>query len=189
MRALKSIFAGLLGVSALSAVAGAATLGGVNYATQYDFREFYNAVDGKPFRVVLAGEAFPGLSPDEVAARLLPQMQANKPRPRLTFTYDMPAERPRPDYRVVMVFNPANDLGADSICATGKTRFHPGTPNRLNVFAIYCRNDQALSELTGWTDASGPDDPRVGELFKQVFAELFSEALGLRPQSGGSTIR
>jgi hypothetical protein len=188
MRALKTILAGLVGVSALSAVAGAATLGGVNYATQYDFREFYNAVDGKPFRVVLAGEAFPGLSPDAVAARLLPQMQANKPRPPLTFTYAVPAEMPHPNYRMVLVFNAANDLGADSVCATGKTRVRPGTPGRMAVFAIYCRNDLALSELTGWTDASGPDDPRVGQLFKQVFAELFSEALGLRPQSGGSDI-
>ncbi len=188
MRALKTILVSLLGVSALSAVAGAATLGGVNYATQYDFREFYNAVDGKPFRVVLAGEAFPGLSPDEVAAHLLPQMQANKPRPPLTFTYAVPAEMPRPNYRMVLVFNAANDLGADAVCATNKMRFRPGTPGRLNVFAIYCRNDQALSELTAWTDASGPDDPRVGQLFKQAFAELFSEALGLRPQNGPSSI-
>ena len=188
MRAFKTILAGLLGLSALSVAAGAATLGGVNYATQYDFREFYNAADGKPFRVVLAGEAFPGLSPDMVAARLLPQMQANKPQPPLTFTYAVPAEPPHPNYRVVLVFNPANDVGADSVCATGKTRFRPGTPGRLYVFAIYCRNDQALSELTAWTDASGPDDPRVGQLFKQAFAELFSDALGLRPQNGPSSI-
>ena len=115
-------------------------------------------------------------------------MQANKPRPPLTFTYAVPAEMQHPNYRMVLVFNAANDLGAASVCATGKTRVRPGTPGRLNVFAIYCRNDLALSELTGWTDASGPDDPRVGQLFKQVFAELFSEALGLRPQSGSSDI-
>ena len=189
MRALRNILAGLLAISVLPAVAGAATLGGIDYATQYDFREFYNAADGKPFRVVLAGEAFPGLSQDEVAARLLPRMQANKPRPPLTFTYDMPAETPHPNYRVVMVFNAANDLGADSVCESGKTRFRPGTPGRVHVFAIYCRNDKALSQLTGWTEASGPDDPRMGELFKLVFAELFSEALGLRPQNGAPSMR
>ncbi|MBI1831328.1 MAG: ABC transporter permease, partial [Planctomycetes bacterium] len=32
---------------------------------------------------------------DDVARQLLPQMQANKPRPRLTFTYDKPAEAVR----------------------------------------------------------------------------------------------
>jgi hypothetical protein len=189
MRALKSLLAGLLAVSALPTVTVAATLGGVDYATQYDFREFYNAVDGKTFRVVLAGEPFPGMPTDAIAGRLLAQMQANKPRPPLTFTYDEPAETPHPNYRMVLVFNSAKDLGADSVCATGKTRVRPGVPGRVDVFAIYCRNDQALSQLTGWTDASGPDDPRVGQLFKDAFAELFSEALGLRPQNGAPSIR
>ncbi len=184
MRLRAKIATFLLGAAALPTAAYAATLGGVDYATQYDFREFFAATDGKTFRVVLAGNPFPGLAEDDVARRLLPQMQANKPRPRLTFTYDAPAEQPRPNYRLVLVFDPANDLGAGSVCATGKTRFRPGVPGRVRVFAIYCRNDQALSQLTGWTDANGPDDPRVGVLFKQAFAEVFSDALGLRPQSG-----
>jgi hypothetical protein len=187
MRALKTFLAGLLAASALPA--GAATLGGVDYATQYDFREFYNATDGKPFRVVLVGNPFPGLPPSQVADALLRQMQANKPRPPLTFTYDVPAEAPHPDYRLVLVFNSARDLNADSVCATGQMRARPGTPGRMDVFAIYCRNDKALSQLTAWTDASGPDDPRVGQLFREAFAELFSEALGLRPQNGAPSIR
>jgi hypothetical protein len=186
---LRTKIAALLAAVAFPAAACAASLGGVDYATQYDFREFFNATDGKALRVVLAGEAFPGVAPDAVANRLLPQMQANKPRPRLTFTYDAPAGQPRPDYRVVMVFNSANDLNGDGVCAGGQTRVRPGVPGRVHVFAIYCRNDKALSQLTGWTNAAGPDDPRMGELFKQVFAELFSEALGLRPQSGASSIR
>jgi hypothetical protein len=189
MRAFKTLLAGFLAASALPAVTGAATLGGVDYATQYDFREFYNATEGRPFRVVLAGDAFPGLPPTQVAASLLRQMQANKPRPPLTFTYDVPAETPHPNYRMVLVFEAAKDLNADSVCETGKTRVRPGVPGRMNVFAIYCRNDKALSQLTAWTDASGPDDPRVGQLFKEAFAELFSDALGLRPQNAAPSIR
>ena len=189
MRALKILLAGLLAVSARPVVTDAATLGGVDYATQYDFREFYNATDGKPFRVVLAGEPFAGVPTDQVAGSLLQQMQANKPRPPLTFTYDVPAETPHPNYRMVLVFDAAKDLNADSVCETGKTRVRPGAPGRMNVFAIYCRNDKALSQLTAWTDTSGPDDPRVGQLFKEAFAELFSEALGLRPQNSAPSIR
>lgn len=189
MRALKKLAAGMLAASVLPVAAFAAALGGVDYATQYDYREFFNATDGKLFRAVVAGEPFPGLAPDDVARRLLPQMQANKPQPRLTFTYDAPAEMPRPNYRLVVVFNAANDLGADSVCETGKTRFRQGTPGRVHAFFIYCRNDRALSQLTGWTDAGGPDDPRMGELFKLAFAELFSDAMGLRPQNGATSIR
>ena len=44
--------------------------------------------DGRNFQVVLAGTAFPGVDPKMVARDLLPVMQAAKPRPALTFTYD-----------------------------------------------------------------------------------------------------
>jgi hypothetical protein len=184
MPLLKKI-AATLAVSLLPVAALAATIGGTQYATQYDYREFFNATDGKPFRVVLAGTPFPGLPLDGVAGVLLAQMQAVKPQPRLTFTYDVPAERPRPDYRMVLVFNAANDFGATAVCAGEKPRFKAGMPGRMSVYAVYCRNDLALSETSAWTDATGPDDPRVRELFRELFPVLFSDALGLRPQSGG----
>ena len=38
------------------------------------------------------GNPFPGLSEQQMRQRLLPVMQANKPRPRLTFTYERPEE-------------------------------------------------------------------------------------------------
>ena len=44
----------------LPVAALAATIGGSEYAPQYDYREFFAAADGKPFRVVLAGNPFPG---------------------------------------------------------------------------------------------------------------------------------
>lgn len=186
---LRKLAAAALAVAALPVAALAATIGGTDYATQYDYQEFFIAADGRPFRVVLAGEPFPGLAADDVALRLLPQMQANKPRPRLTFTYDMPAELPRPYYRLVLIFNAANDLGAGSVCATGQTRFRPGVAGRVHVFAVYCRNDLALSQLTAWTNAAGPDDPRMGELFKDVFAQVFSDAMHLRPQNANPSFR
>ena len=44
-------------------------------------------------------------------------IQAAKPRPALTFTYIDPPERPRPYYRLVLTFDPANDYGSNSVCA------------------------------------------------------------------------
>jgi hypothetical protein len=184
MPSLKKI-AAMLAASLLPVTALAATIGGTQYATQYDYREFFNATDGKPFRVVLGGTPFPGMPLDGVASVLLAQMQAVKPQPRLTFTYDVPAERPRPDYRMVLIFNAANDFGSSAVCAGEKPRLKAGTAGRLSVFAVYCRNDLALSETSAWTDAAGPDDPRVRALFRELFPVLFSDAMGLRPQSGG----
>lgn len=170
---------------AFAAPAGAATIGGMDYAVQYDFREFWAATDGRNFQVILEGNPFPALDPQTVAQRLLPVMQAAKPRPALTFTYDQPAERPRPDYRLVLVFNYANDLGADRVCE-GVKRFQPDTrPGEFKVFAVYCRNDKFMSQTTAWTPATGPDDPRVNRLFREMFEVLFSDSPMTRPQSGG----
>jgi hypothetical protein len=153
-------------------------IGGSDYAVQYDFSEFYAATNDKTFRVIVAGNPFPQLGQQEMQRRLLPVMQANRPRPRLTFTYDVPAELPRPDYRLVMVFDSANDLTAARVC-TGEIRLQPRAPGsvgRVRVFGVYCRNDQALSQATGTTLATGPEDPRMGQLLQQLFLVIFNEA-------------
>ncbi|WIM13853.1 hypothetical protein [Enhydrobacter sp.] len=181
MRFVRRIAATAAAVATLPVLAHAATLGGSDYATQYDFREFYTATDNKTFRVVLLGDAFPGMPQAEVARRLLPVMQANKPPPRLTFTYETPSEEPHPDYRLMLVFNPANDLSGDAVC-NGERRFKPGTSGHVYVFGVYCRNDIALSQVTGWTDATTPDAPAMGDLMKELFSVLFDRSPGLLPQ-------
>ena len=183
MRTVKKIAAALLAATAIPAAAYAATIGGMNYATQYDYREFFSAADGRNFQVIVAGNPFPNMNADDVARHLLPQMQTNKPRPALTFTYDPPVEEPHPYYRLVLVFDAANNLNSVTAC-NGKPRFKPGTPGRVYVFAVYCRNDLALSETTGWVDASGPDDPSVGVLFKDLLATVFSDSPAINLQRG-----
>src|SRR5205085_11644057 len=153
-------------------------VGGTDYAPQYDFSEFYAATNDRTFRVIVAGNPFPELSQDEMRRRLLPVMQANRPRPRLTFTYAVPAEQPHPDYRLVLVFDAANDLSAARVCA-GQV-FHrqrtPESAGRFAVFGVYCRNDEALSQATASTPATGPEDPRVGQLLSQLFLVLFTDS-------------
>jgi hypothetical protein len=184
MLAKNKIVAALLGLVALPVAASAAIIGGTYYSPQYDFREFFAATDGRNFQVILAGTPpFPGVDPNTVARDLLPVMQAAKPRPALTFTYDAPVERPRPDYRLVLVFDPSLDLGSDSVCR-GVTRFRQGWPNIFYVYAVYCRNDQVMSETTAWTEAAGLDDSRIGELFRQLFQVVFSDSPAIRPLNG-----
>jgi hypothetical protein len=182
MRALRALVALLFCAAAPACVPDTAgqtpgpAVGGFNYAPQYDFSEFWAATDGRTFRVVFAGNPFPALPVEQVKQRLLPVMQANKPRPALVFTYEKPIEEQHPDYRLVLVFDPANDLGSGPVC-NGVTRFRPraATPGRVYVYGVYCRNDLALSETTGWTQATGPDDPRLGPLFAQLFLVLFTD--------------
>lgn len=170
----------LLTVS-LAGCATATGVGGADYAINYDFWEFYGAANNRRFQVVVSGNPFPALSDAESNERLLPVMQANRPaRPRVTWTYDAPAERPRPDYRMVLVYNAANDLTAQRVCDS-QFRHKTGTPGRVSVFAVYCRNDQPMSQTTAWTEASGPDDPRLGAMFSALFQVLFVEVNPNRP--------
>jgi hypothetical protein len=54
-------------------------------------------------------------------------------------------------------------------------RFRQGRPGTFYVYAIYCRNDQALSYTTAWTSASGPTDPSIERLFRELFMVVFSD--------------
>jgi hypothetical protein len=189
MRFRERIGAILLCLFVFPGVGAAGVIGGTYYAPQYDYSEFFAAADGRNFQVVLYGNAFPGGDPSIAARDLLPAMQAAKPRPALTFTYADPPERPRPYYRLVLTFDPANDYGSNSVCAGIPPRFKQNRPGIFYVFAVYCRNDQVLSETTAWTPATGPADPRIGELFRQLFQVIWSDSPALRPQLGGSDRR
>ncbi|CAN5680188.1 hypothetical protein BH11PSE3_BH11PSE3_46210 [soil metagenome] len=178
------IAATLLALVALPAAAWAAVIGGTYYAPQYDYSEFFAATDNRPFQVVLVGNPFPGADPNSVARDLLPAMQAAKPRPALTFTYDAPVETPHPYYRLMLIFDPANDYGSNSACAGVPPRFKPGRPGVMYVFAVYCRNDQVMSETTAWTPATASNDPRIGALFRELFMVVFSDSPALRPLNG-----
>ncbi|MEI7873661.1 MAG: hypothetical protein WCK95_16145 [Alphaproteobacteria bacterium] len=183
MRYAKRIAAAVAALIILPAIACAATIGGVWYAPQYDYMDFWAATDNKPFQVIIHGNPFSNVPFDEVAQALLPAMQAAKPRPNLTFTYSKPSEDPRPYYRLMLVFDYANDLGSDAVCQ-GNYRTGPAKPGVFKVFAIYCRNDMTMSTTTAWTPATGPDDPRIQQLFRELFMVVFSDAIFLRPQSG-----
>ena len=180
---IRRTFLAAIATLGLGPAASAATIGGAYYAPQYDFFEFFAATDHRNFQVILAGDPFPGLDPKGVARDLLPVMQAAKPRPALTFTYDPPAEQPHPYYRLVLVFDAANNLNSSSVC-TGVTRFKPARPGVFNVYAVYCRNDQVMSETTAWTPASGPTDPRIDSLFRELFEVVFSDLPMTRPNIG-----
>jgi len=164
----------LLLAAVVSACANVGVIGGAYYAPEYSWSEFFAATDGRNFQVIVSGNPFPNLSEAEFKRRLLPVMQANKPRPNLTFTYEPPPEPPRPDYRLVLVFNAANDLTAGRVCA-GQVWHKPEATRPFDLFAVYCRNDQVMSYTTAWTQATGPDDPRVGQLFAQLFQVLFPD--------------
>jgi hypothetical protein len=146
---------------------------GEDYAPQYDYQEFYAVADRKPFVVIVSGNPFRGMPDEQMRRELLPVMQANRPI-RLTFTYDLPPELPRPYYRLVLVFDPIPSLTAARVCANQIER-RPEPSGSFAVFGVYCRNDLALSQASAATLANGPNDPRIDSLFRQLFVVLFAQ--------------
>ena len=118
MKATRSTVLALIVVLLLSCTQSASgVVGGAYYAPAYDWGEFFAVTDGRNFQVIVSGNPFPALSEAEMKQRLLPVMQANKPRPNLTFTYASPPEMPHPYYRMVLVFNAANEVAVEAFCA------------------------------------------------------------------------
>src|SRR5260370_30686801 len=175
MRFFHKISTAFAALIALPTIAVAATIGGTYYMPQYDYRDFFAATDHKQFQVGLQGSAFPGVDPETVARALLPAMQRAKPRPALTFTYARPSPPPSPDYRLVLVFDPANNLNAAPVCAGTDLRFRQGKPGVFYVYAIYCRNDQALSFTTARTAPARPTHARIERRLPQRFMRVFRD--------------
>ena len=188
MRTITKALVSMAAFFAPAALPQAATLGGFDYAIQYDYREFYSIADNRPFQVIIVGNPFPGQPIAEVSRRMLPMMQAGKPPPNLTFTYDAPSQEPRPYYRLVLVFNATNEFGADSVCR-GKVNTTEGAPGRIKLFAVYCRNDQFMSQVLASTTAERPDEPEIQALYTQLFTELFPRGQGRYPQPGSTQFR
>jgi hypothetical protein len=164
----------LLGACTGSAV----SVSSEDYALAYDYNEFRAQSDGREFPVAIVGNPFPEFAPQDTARRLLPVMQANKPRPRLTFT--LGEQSP---YRLVLVFDPATGVNAAEACK-GEARAGTHLAGRIVLFAVYCRNRVPLSQAIGHATAARPDDPAMGRLFGAVFQTIFSDAQISQPNPG-----
>ncbi len=104
--------------------------------------------------------------------------------PRLTFTYETPPEPPRPNYRLMLVFDPANDLNSD-LGLQGHGALQARQARRLQRLChlLPQRHDDVRDHRLD--PANGPNDPRIGELFRELFMVVFSDSPALRPNQGG----
>ena len=175
MKISRTIVAAVAGCALVPVMASAAIIGGTNYASQYDYGEFFSIADHHDFKVVLAGNPFPGSDLGSVGRDLLPVMQAAKPRPALTFAYDVAVEKDQPDYRLMLVFNAANDLGSKEVC-NGVTRAKPGPARSVQASmpstaatTWRCRRPPLGRRLPAPTTRS------VAELFRELFMVVFPE--------------
>lgn len=137
----------------------------------YTPAEVAYAASDRDLRVVVIGNPF-GLDPQRFARIVTDNMRHHISGVRTNFT-TTPDKTARPDYRVVLAFNPAETFLNSRLCAGQPIRTAPpGGP--ITVQGAFCRGGGALSSARGWLDRPmGPEDPDFRSLISDMTFALF----------------
>jgi len=170
MRRLLS-FLGILGITACDS-------GVTTYSNNYDAYSpsfFVYAAADRDFLVQVQGNPF-GISDDALADSVVAAMQGHNRGPRTRFV-TKPTDSTRPDYRAVIVFEPAPTLRPQDVCQGRAPTAPAKTASRATVelLAVFCGPDRVFSSLQAKAPVKAPDDDAFKRLFTQVTLELFPD--------------
>ncbi|CAO3378478.1 hypothetical protein [Azospirillum argentinense] len=137
----------------------------------YTLSEVSYAASNRDLRVVILGNPF-GMDPQTFGPLVTANMQNRISGVRTNFT-TTPNQTARPDYRVVLAFNPAETTLNSYLCSGQPLRTSPpGGP--IVVQGAFCRGGGTLSSATGWLDRpQGPNDPDFRSLISDMTFALF----------------
>jgi len=142
-------------------------IGGANYASQYDYGEFFSLRSSR-----LQGRASRQCVPEQrsrAAARDSCGECRPPSAPALTFAYDVAVEKDQPDYRLMLCSTPPTTR-LEGVC-NGVTRSNL-RGRACSSLRVYCRNDWRVRNDRLDTGTSA-NDPSVGELFRELFMVVF----------------
>ena len=147
---------------------------------QYTWEEFFGAADGKEFQVQIRGNPF--VMPGEAFQQsVLARLQKRSVGPRTTWTVKPDREAAPDQYRLVLVFGAANQLG-QTLCGE-LPRLNPA-PARVaggvQLAAGNCRGPDPKTEAYARTDASSAEDRSFDQMFSELMPVLFPRRPGLR---------
>ncbi|HYG85792.1 MAG TPA: hypothetical protein VD978_06005 [Azospirillum sp.] len=145
-------------------------------APAYTLQEVSYAASGRDLSVVVHGNPFGG-DPQAFGRTLTDIMQNRILGVQTNFT-TTPGPSARPDYRVVLAFNLAQNELNSALCArpTLPTR-PPGGP--IIVQGAFCRGGGALTSATGWLDEpQSPQDTAFRNLIADMTYSLFPTRSG-----------
>ncbi len=148
-------------------------------APAYTLQEVAYGVGNRDLRVVVHGNPFGG---DQRAfERTLTDMMQNGIFGVQTNFTTTPGPSARPDYRVVIAFNLAQNELNSVLCAQPVVPTRPPGVGPIIVQGAFCRSGGALTSATGWLDEShSPQDAAFNNLIADITHSLFP------PTRGGS---
>lgn len=125
---------------------------------------------GMPLEVI--GDPFPG-SGDRFAEIAAQAISNSHFGPAFELYVD-PSDAPDGAFRTAIVANPGETVTPANACKTDADGTAVGSGGTLRVIAALCRGDKAITRLTGQAvGVTGPDDPKVARLFRQIGATLY----------------
>ena len=141
----------------------------------YSYLEFRAAAAGRDFLVEVRGVPFAGIGQEQFEQRLmaiLGSAQLAGLGARFTTERDRPGMVPQ--YRLVLVFNPARNLAHETQCrALGTVQPGPIVPDQVRVSVAFCRGTDLMSKAVARTSAGGVDDPAFHQMFVDLFPVMF----------------
>ena len=166
----------LMGISAL--LGCQSSIYSLTQRSLYSPGEFRYAAADKRLHTVLWGN--PSNQPDAVFThRVLTLMQ------QVNASFEVALVRPttfaseggdRPEYQVVVVFNPRHDTTAQALCTATIAAPVLRSDNRIEARMVFCRQAQVLSTSYAVIDAlNGSDDPRFEWMIHSLTRELFPQ--------------
>ena len=145
---------------------------------------FYdNGAGGRDLTLVVYGDPFP--VPKDVFARKVEADLRDVPTFRQpTNVLLTPGPSANPIYRLVYIFGPMTGQFGNAICRHGlkaeanddfppASTMVPAQPGEVVATAAFCVEYRAVTEISGTTAATGPDDVRVAQMTRSMMAELF----------------
>ena len=180
--------AGVLLAGALAACSTATSTGPVSIAPSYDRAYIADVAERGGMPLVLRGDPFPGNN-GPFAQQVATALTDAHFGPAFTVFAD-PAEAPDGSAKTVLVVNPKRPVNSGNVCRTGTTGTPDDSPDggsggssqgsatgsagSLDFTIAFCSANRRLSSMRGrLADVSGPEDPRIGELFRQVAIQLY----------------
>ena len=125
-----------------------------------------------PILVDIHGNPF-GIADEMLADNVLLHMTNAISRRVLHYTANE-AEAQAPGIKVVLLFGADKTANANRICQGKLPSVQPGEGDKIDVRAVFCSDDQLMSDVEGWIKGvTGPDDKRFKVLIGDVTRQLF----------------
>lgn len=150
----------------------------------YTLPEVAYAASDRDLRVVVQGNPF-AMDPQAFGKLITDNMQNRIVGVRTHFT-TTPNDTARPDYRVVLAFNPAQTTLNSALCGPQAIPTKPPGGGPIVLQGAFCRGGGPLSSATGWLDRpQGPADPDFRSLISDMTYALFPSTRADAGCSGG----